>query len=212
MSPMFPMSPEERIETFVAKAQAVSATVTKASSMEEAAVYAVGLADSMDSCLLLLGGDEANLSEEASLLCRSRDSKSVAAPSLPKAVRESLATACTEKNIRFVQDHLRDQVAGFEVGFSIAAAGIAETGSLFVPSTDEDIRLTTMLCETHVVALPISEIVDRAEDLEAELKARMAGPDYSAFITGASRTADIERVLALGVHGPLELHIVLVEA
>jgi L-lactate dehydrogenase complex protein LldG len=39
----------------------------------------------------------------------------------------------------------------------------------------------------------------------------MRNADYTSFITGASRTADIERVLAIGVHGPLELHILLLE-
>ncbi len=212
MPSMFSMSPEKRIETFVAKAQAVSATIARATSLEEAAAYAANLAESQEGCLLLLSGDEANLSENGKALSRSRESKTIAAPGLEKSVSDALAAACADKKINIVQDNLRDYAAGFEVGFTVAEAGIAETGTAFVPSTDENIRLTTMLCETSVVALPISKIVDSAEDLAADMKARMAGPDFSAFITGASRTADIERVLALGVHGPLELHIVLVEA
>jgi L-lactate dehydrogenase complex protein LldG len=69
-----------------------------------------------------------------------------------------------------------------------------------------------MLCETHVAVLPRSRIKPEAQSLEAELERLIEEPPrYLAFITGASRTADIERVLTLGVHGPLELHLLILE-
>ena len=69
-----------------------------------------------------------------------------------------------------------------------------------------------MICETHVAILPRERLRESSYDVEADLVGYMQQPpNYTAFITGASRTADIERVLALGVHGPLELHILILE-
>ena len=99
-----------------------------------------------------------------------------------------------------------------DIALTMADYGIAETGTLAIESSSEELRLATMLAEIHVAVLPKSRIRATAEDIYAELKGLMnQNPDYLAFITGASRTADIERVLALGVHGPLELHILILE-
>jgi L-lactate dehydrogenase complex protein LldG len=69
-----------------------------------------------------------------------------------------------------------------------------------------------MLSEVHVAVLPKSKIVPDAFALQETLTERFSQPPcYFAFITGASRTADIERVLTIGVHGPQELHLLLLE-
>ena len=60
------------------------------------------------------------------------------------------------------------------------------------------------------MSLPRSKIQPDLMTLEKELGRLMKEPgNYLAFITGASRTADIERVLTIGVHGPQELHILI---
>jgi L-lactate dehydrogenase complex protein LldG len=103
-------------------------------------------------------------------------------------------------------------LSGIDIGLTFIDYGNAETGTLVIDSSSEDVRLSTMVSEIHIGILPKSKIRPSAYDLENELQETMqTAPSYLAFITGASRTADIERVLALGVHGPLELHILLLE-
>ena len=99
------------------------------------------------------------------------------------------------------------------VGVVRAACGIAETGTCVVVTDDEETRLKTMLPEVSVIVLRAADIVPNLADTAAFLRERQAGGrvSYTSFITGPSRTADIERVSAIGVHGPLDLHIILLE-
>ena len=93
-----------------------------------------------------------------------------------------------------------------------ADAGIAETGTAIVDSSDEQIRLATCLSENLILVLKKSSIVAKLEDISEYMNEKMSkDKGYIAFITGASRTADIERVLTIGVHGPVTTKIILLE-
>ncbi len=101
-------------------------------------------------------------------------------------------------------------------GASWAVCGVAETGSVIVHVDPPDARLTTMLPAVHAALLPDTAIVESLQDgllvtRDRILRLQREGrPSYLSWVTGPSRTADIERVLTIGVHGPRELHILLV--
>lgn len=199
-------------DSFRGAAEKVSAIVTPVATMAEAITYAVNLCDAKEVCQLLVSGCESPLSAPAENLCDLKQQKVMAAPGLPAERFDAMAAHCREKGILLIQDGLRNHLAGIDIGFTMVDYGIAETGTLVIDSSSEAIRLATMVSEIHVAVLPRKKIRASAFDLETELEGLMAAaPNYSAFITGASRTADIERVLALGVHGPLELHILILE-
>lgn len=102
-----------------------------------------------------------------------------------------------------------------DLGLTAAVAGIAETGSLITHLDPVDHRLATMLPLAHVVLLPRDRIVASLEEgllltRYRILTAAVAGrPTYVSWVTGPSRTADIERTLAIGVHGPRTVDIIL---
>ncbi len=203
---------QEMLGTFIEKAGLVSAKVSQVKTLEEAFAYTAVLCDGKESCPLLVSGCELNLSEPSVQLCKEKTSKIIAAPGLDKEQFASLRTLCEYKGLELIDDGLRRHLGGIDVGFTVCDLGIAETGTLVLNSSSEEVRLATMVCETHVAVLPQSKLRATSYDAEPELLQFMGStPNYLSFITGASRTADIERVLALGVHGPLELHILLWE-
>ena len=98
-----------------------------------------------------------------------------------------------------------------EVGLTAAFAGIAETGTLMRKSGPEHPTTLNFLPDTHVVVLLASQIVGSYEDAWDRLRDVVSMPRTVNFITGPSRTGDIEQTIFLGAHGPRRMHIVLVE-
>jgi L-lactate dehydrogenase complex protein LldG len=103
------------------------------------------------------------------------------------------------------------------VGFTGVEFALAETGSLVVSSWTEGAQLASLAPPVHVALYRRSQLVASLDEVLQKLP--MAGapeqdvPGRSVvFITGTSRTADIEQILIRGVHGPGEVHAILVEA
>jgi L-lactate dehydrogenase complex protein LldG len=98
-------------------------------------------------------------------------------------------------------------------------AAIAETGTLMLSSGAETPTTLNFLPDTHIVLVYADQVVatyedgwDRLRDLAASRSAGVqALPRTVNFITGPSRTGDIEQRIVLGAHGPRRLHILVVE-
>jgi len=97
------------------------------------------------------------------------------------------------------------------VGITGAFCAIAETGTLMMCSGPGTPPATSLLPETHIAVLRRDRIVVGMEDAWALLRSeRAALPRAVNFISGPSRTADIEQTVTLGAHGPYRVHILLV--
>ena len=131
----------------------------------------------------------------------------------PSLERAGLKAALQAAGVDYADHEFRKVAAAAAGGVTGANFGIAATGTVVVESTDEAIRLATTLPDKHFVLLDPTKILDNA-DAAVPLMRRFheqLPQAYLAYLTGPSRTADIERVLTIGVHGPAELHVLLLE-
>jgi L-lactate dehydrogenase complex protein LldG len=94
-------------------------------------------------------------------------------------------------------------------GVSTAIYGLADTGSVVLSSSTEP-RAQSLLPDAHVTLLREDLILPGLDELFAVLGDDL--PSALAIVTGPSRSADIEQKLAVGVHGPREVHVVLLPA
>lgn len=97
------------------------------------------------------------------------------------------------------------EIEGAEV--STALYALAETGSVVLAASPEEPRARSLLPEVHVTVVAEDRILPGLDELFQTLGADL--PSGLAIVTGPSRSADIEQRLAVGVHGPGEVHIVI---
>jgi L-lactate dehydrogenase complex protein LldG len=97
------------------------------------------------------------------------------------------------------------------VGVTGVFAALAETGTLMLVSAPDTPATASLLPETHVAIVPADRIVRRMEEGWALARAELGQlPRAVNFVSGPSRTADIDQTLVLGAHGPYRLHMVIV--
>lgn len=100
-------------------------------------------------------------------------------------------------------------IFSFDVGITTAQAAIAETGTLVLDSARERNRLVSLVPPVHIAIVDASTIYATLGETLATLQNDEELSPAVTFITGPSRTGDIELILTIGVHGPQELYVII---
>jgi len=107
------------------------------------------------------------------------------------------------------RDRLRELSAGAACGITGADYALADTGTLVMLSSPEEARLISLLPPLHIAIVERGRLLTSLDELLAALPHPAEQTSSMVLITGPSRTADIEQILVRGVHGPGEIHVVL---
>lgn len=96
-------------------------------------------------------------------------------------------------------------------GLTGCFCAVAETGTLLLLGAPATPKKTALLPETHVAVVSRARLVATLEDAFALLRAEVGElPRSTWFVSGPSRTADIEQTLVIGAHGPYRVHVIVV--
>lgn len=108
-------------------------------------------------------------------------------------------------------NNLLEAASQDDAGITEVQWGIAELGTLVQVAPEVDNRLCSTLVPIHVALLKTSSIVPELDDMLETIHKLPQIPGFVGFITGPSRSSDIERILEIGVHGPEQVIAVLID-
>ncbi|MCC7498841.1 MAG: lactate utilization protein [Bryobacterales bacterium] len=177
------MTSDERIELLLDNVRKLAGKTARVKSKQQAAEYAASL----------LAGRQAVASN---------------APFLAECGVTQLAGVVTGIENR---EQLREVTERADVGITAADYALADTGSLVMLSSHAEARMISLLPMVHLAILPAERILTGLDELYTLVPDAMERTSSMVLITGPSRTADIEQILVRGVHGPGEIHVVVVE-
>ena len=143
------------------------------------------------------------------------------APAIHLTKEDAARVFGTEPTVEAIQKHaresLRQKFIDATVGISGANIAIAETGTIVLVTNEGNADLTTTLPPVHIALFGFDKLVATLDDAVAVLRMLPRSgtgqimTSYVNWITGPSRSADIEQSLTIGVHGPKEMHCVILD-
>ena len=169
---------------------------------------------------------ETDLGEWIVQLAKERPSH-ITAPALHKTKEEVAEIISKELNspvppepqeiMKAAREKMREYFIRADIGISGANLAIAESGTLMIISNEGNARLVTTLPPVHIALVTIEKFVETLEQASTIAKTLTIASSgykltaYVSFITGPSRTTDVEKELVIGAHGPKELHIIILD-
>jgi L-lactate dehydrogenase complex protein LldG len=127
------------------------------------------------------------------------------------AMEPKLKRLLSEANIPFTDNET--DFSKLDVGVTLCESAVARTGSIFITSRQPSGRRLPVFPNYHVVLVYTSQLVMTHKDALKQISEKYNGqmPSLISCITGPSRTADIEKTLVQGAHGPKEIFVFLVD-
>lgn len=154
---------------------------------------------------------KADLAATLTKIFQDKDTKDVAVVETPLLKEAGCVDALKAAGIKVDTNHIRKNAPNDKGGVTEADYGIANLGSIVQMKDDINCRIVETVSDVYVGIIKLSKIQDNFDTMIDIMAATKPFPKFAGIITGPSRTADIECVGTVGVHGPRQYNVIVVE-